>query len=287
MKHLLAFGCGYSARAIGRQLGASGWAVTGTRRSREAAGRLSEDGINGIVFPDPAGADAIKEAMRTATHLLVSTPPDELGDPVLPTLRQAAGVPEQVRWIGYLSTIGVYGDRDGAWVDEATLPSPDTDRSRRRLAAEEAWGQFAREAGATLQIFRLAGIYGPGRSPLDRVLSRSAQRIVKPGQVFNRIHVDDIAGAVLAGIAHPEAAGVFNVTDDLPAPPQDVLTFAAELLGVQPPPEIAFEDAALSPMARSFYSECKRVRNGRLAADLGYTLRYPTYREGLQALAAG
>ncbi len=208
---------------------------------------------------------------------------------MLEAYAQAISAAPKLQWIGYLSTIAVYGDRQGDWVDESAPLAPESSRGLARIKAEEAWINLAREKGVPLDIFRLAGIYGPGRSPLDKIREGKAQRIVKPGQVFNRIHVHDIAQAVVAAIhqdRHQPETRIFNVTDDEPAPPQDVVLYASELIQAPPPPEIAFELAELSPMARSFYEDNKRVRNEKLKRELGVTLRYPTYREGLAALAA-
>jgi nucleoside-diphosphate-sugar epimerase len=188
-------------------------------------------------------------------------------------------------WIGYLSTVGVYGDRQGGWVDETSETQPISPRSRRRLAAEEAWCAFGAHTNRRVQIFRLAGIYGPGRSAIDRLQEGTARRIVKAGQVFNRIHVDDIAAVLRAAIAGNGTQQVYNVTDDEPAPPQDVIAFAADLMRLPPPPEIAFQEADLSPMAASFYADNKRVSNARLREDLGVQLKFPSYREGLRAIA--
>ena len=186
--------------------------------------------------------------------------------------------------MGYLSTTGVYGDHGGAWVDEATALTPNTERGQRRLAAEEQWLALHRDHGLPVHVFRLAGIYGPGRNTLDNLRDGTAKRVVKPGQVFSRIHVDDIAGVLLASMARPNPGRAYNVADDEPCPPQDVVTFAAELLGLAPPHEIPFEDARLSPMARSFFADSKRVSNARIKSELGYSLRFPTYREGLKSL---
>jgi hypothetical protein len=287
MKHLLVLGYGYSSQALSRLLLAESWRVSGTRRRQEDAARLAREGVEGLVYAGNGPSEEVRTALSSATHLLVSIPPGSEGDPVFRHFGQDIVATAQFEWIGYLSTTGVYGDHGGAWVNEATPPSPGSERSRRRLAAERDWQALSRRSGIPLQIFRLGGIYGPGRSPLDRIRSGEARRIVKPGQVFNRIHVADIAGAIRAGIAHPRSTGVFNVTDDLPAPPQDVITCAARLLGIAPPPEVPFEMADLSPMARSFYSENKRVRNDRLKSELSYKLLFPTYREGLIALLAG
>ena len=287
MNQLLIFGLGYSASAVGLLLREKGWQVRGTVRTPAKLETAKAQGFAPLLFSDAAG---IGEALRRATHCLVSVPPRETGDPVLaaydPALR---GAPE-LRWLGYLSTIGVYGDLGGGWADEETPAQPDTPRGQARLEAEAAWAAFARERSLPLDIFRLAGIYGPGRSPIDRIQAGDAKRIVKPGQVFNRIHLDDIAQTVAAAISqHRAGAGtrLFNVTDDEPAPPQDVILHAAGLLGLPPPPETPFEAADLSPMARSFYTGNKRMRNDKIKRELGVVLKYPTYREGLRALARG
>ena len=284
---LFCFGAGYSARVLAAGLIADGWRVIGTSRSADGMARLAADGIVPVRFDGEARSQAVVDALGEASHVLVSVSPDSEDaagpDPVLrhhaPDLLAAP-----VRWVGYLSTTGVYGDCDGAWVDETMEPTPLSRRSRQRVAAERAWRALAARASWRLQIFRLAGIYGPGRSPLDRVRTGAQQRVIKSGQVFNRIHVDDIARAVRAGMDGAGTFDVYNVSDDEPAPPQDVVTEAARLLGIAPPPEVAYADADLGPMARSFYDENKRVRNDRLKRDLGVELAYPTYREGLKSL---
>lgn len=214
--------------------------------------------------------------------MLVSVPPGDAGDPVLRHHRNDLAALKP-RSLVYLSTVGVYGDHGGAWVDETSECRPVSKRSRQRLAAEAGWRLFSKETGIPVAIVRLAGIYGPGRGPFEKIRDGTARRIVKPGQVFNRIHVDDIAATVDAALSQA-AAGLYNSADDEPAPPQDVLAFAAGLAGVPPPPEVAFEDAELTPMARSFYGESKRVRNDKLKRALGVRLAYPTYREGLRAV---
>ncbi len=285
MSHLLCLGLGYSARAVALCLARDGWAVSGTGRDAAGLARIAEAGWWAIQFDGTAASSGLTEVLGTATHVLVSIPPDASGDPALRALSDAFHRATALRWIGYLSTVGVYGDHAGRWVDESTPPQPVSQRSRWRLAAEKEWLDLGAARGLSVQVFRLAGIYGPGRSAIDTVRAGTARRIVKPGQVFNRIHVDDIAATVIAGMAHSDATGLFNVTDDEPSPPQDVVAFAAALLGVAPPPEIPFESAELSPMARSFYGETKRVANARIKRELGVTLRYPSYREGLTAIA--
>jgi nucleoside-diphosphate-sugar epimerase len=274
MPHLFCFGLGFSAQALIRKLAPLDWTISGTNREGSRV-----EGCQAVWHFN--GSRAIPEAaLNGVTHLLLSVPPGPAGDPVLMFHRDMlAG--RRFQWVGYLSTTGVYGDRAGDWVDENSPLTPNTDRGRRRLAAEEDWAALAHA-----HLFRLAGIYGPGRNQLVSLRDGSAKRIVKPGQVFSRIHVDDIAGVLAASIAHPNPGRAYNVCDDEPAPPQDVVTYAAELLGMPPPPAIAFANADLSPMARSFYAESKRVANERIKAELGYRLLYPTYREGLMALLA-
>ncbi|MES1990320.1 MAG: SDR family oxidoreductase [Pseudomonadota bacterium] len=256
-----------------------GFTIAGTCRTEAKQQALRAQGIDAHLFsPD----HQLDPAMLTGTtHLLASAPPDEEGDPVIAAsgylLRKLP-----LKWAGYLSTTGVYGTRDGDWVDETSPLTPTTTRGSRRLAAEDQW----RALGLPLHIFRLAGIYGPGRNQLETVRAGTARRIIKQGQIFSRIHVDDVAQVLAASLAHPDPGAAYNVCDNDPAPPQEVVAYAAGLLGLEPPPEIAFEDADLSPMARSFYAESKRVSNKRIREELGVTLLYPTYREGLKALLA-
>lgn len=293
MKHLVCFGFGYSAGALAPRLKSKGWQVTGTSQSAETAGRITAGGIEAAVFDGAAPSYGVNKALETATHLVVSIPPGDTGDVTLAHHGSAISAAPKLEWIAYLSTVGVYGDHGGAWVDETTPPAPASLRSKRRLDAERAWldlaggsqGKEGRQPRPKVQVFRLAGIYGPGRSAIDQILAGRARRIIKPGQVFNRIHVEDIAGVLEAAIEHGGSHSVYNVADDAPAPPQDVIAYAAELLGRPAPPEIAFEDADLSPMGRSFYSEAKRVRNERIKTDLKFALRFPTYKEGLAAIA--
>jgi nucleoside-diphosphate-sugar epimerase len=281
---LLCVGLGYTAAALAARLGPKGYAVAGTSRSAAGAGRIRALGYEGIVFDGEARSASLAAAIDAATHLLVSTPPGADGDPLLRWHAEDIARAERLAWIGYLSTIGVYGDRAGAWVDETTAPAPASDRSRRRLAAEEAWLALGRAHRRRAEVFRLPGIYGPGRSAIDTLRAGTARRIVKPGQVFNRMHVDDIAAALDAAQARPHEHALYNLTDDEPAAPDEVIAFAAGLIGVPPPPVEAFETARLSPMAASFYAETKRVSNARMKTALGVELAYPTYREGLHAI---
>lgn len=280
-KVLLAMGLGYSAAALSRRLLAQGWRVIGSTRSPEKAARLQAQGIEPLIWP----GTPLDGALAEATHILLSIAPDAAGDPVIvaeaDALRRAR--PE---WVGYLSTTGVYGDHDGGWVDETTPLTPGTARGRQRVLAEAQWRALAADQGWPLHIFRLAGIYGPGRGPFRKVKDGTAQRIVKPGQFFSRIHVEDIGQVLDASIHRPDPGAVYNVCDDDPSPPQDVLAHAAELLGLPIPPEVDIDKADMTPMARSFYAESKRVRNDRMKRDLGIRLLYPTYRDGLAALLA-
>ncbi len=237
-------------------------------------------GVTPLVVPD----DDIAPALAAASHLLVSAAPDAQGDPMLAGFTDALDAARGLSWIGYLSTTGVYGDHGGDWVDETTPLTPATKRGQMRVEAETAWQSYAAARDIPLAIFRLAGIYGPGRGPFAKVRAGTARRIIKKGQVFSRTHVEDIAQVVEAAMNRPQSSGIFNVCDDDPAPPQDVIAYAAELLGRPVPPAIDFETADLTPMARSFYAESKKVRNTRIKEDLGVTLLYSDYRGGLRAL---
>ncbi|GGE44350.1 NAD(P)-dependent oxidoreductase [Primorskyibacter flagellatus] len=276
---LLSLGHGYSARALARLLIPQGWSIHGTTRSADKAAELEAEGTVPHLFPGDLSAP-----LEHATHLLISAGPDEDGDPMLRHLRdRITAIAPRLRWAGYLSTTGVYGDHGGAWVDEETPLTPSTRRGKWRVAAEAEWQAIP---GLPLHIFRLAGIYGPGRGPFAKVRAGTARRIVKPGQVFSRIHVDDIAQTLAASIARPDPGAVYNLCDDDPAPPEEVIAHAAHLLNRPLPPEEPFETAEMTPMARSFYAESKRVRNDRIKRDLDVRLIYPTYREGLAALLA-
>ena len=276
-KTLLSIGHGYSAKALARRLLPHGWRIIGTTRNEEKAVGLRETGIEAVVWPGTA------LPFGEVTHVLTSVSPGEDGDPVLATHRSAISSTRHLEWLGYLSTTGVYGDHQGGWVDEDTPLAPATERGLARKKAEAEWA----ELDLPLHIFRLAGIYGPGRGPFTKVRSGNARRIIKDGQVFSRTHVDDIAQVLEASIRHPNPGRAYNVCDDGPAPPQDVIAYAAELLGLPVPEAISFKDAELSPMALSFYAESKRVRNDRIKDELGVTLIYPDYRAGLRALLAG
>ncbi len=284
------FGAGYSGRALAGALQRKTDRIWGTTRSTDNMLRLDELGITPLLFdgePVKPGRDkGLNTALRQTTHLVVSIAPDGSGDPVLRALSggRLKDYMPALRWVGYLSTVGVYGNHDGAWVDETTPCRPSSERSMHRLDAEQKWDAAASKDGVPLSVIRLSGIYGPGRNALKTALDGKARRLVKPDQVFNRIHVDDIGGAV-ALLAHIRKHGIVNVTDDEPAPPQDVVEYACNLTGVIPPVEIPFEWADLTPMARSFYGENKRVANARLRS-LGYNLLYPNYRTALDAMWA-
>ncbi|MGL4440450.1 MAG: SDR family oxidoreductase [Bosea sp. (in: a-proteobacteria)] len=283
--NLFCFGLGYSAETLFRLHGDRFTSMSGTVRTLDKARRLVAAGVNAIVYAGGEPGATLLAALASADRLLVSAAPDERGDPMLRQLLPVLERAERLCTVIYLSTVGVYGDHGGGWVDETTPVNPGSERAKRRVEAEHAWTAFGQAQGVSVQIHRLAGIYGPGRSAIDDLREGTARRIIKEGQVFNRIHVEDIAGAVMAGFAHPEVSGVFNICDDEPAPPQDVVAFAAGAIGLPTPPETPFAKARLSEMGRSFYAESKRCRNGRLKTVLGYRLRYPTYREGLRALA--
>ncbi|MGA1614468.1 MAG: SDR family oxidoreductase [Lutimaribacter sp.] len=280
-KTLISFGHGYVAQALGQALLADGWQVFGTTRDASRADALANTGVTPLLWSDEG---AIRTAMGQASHLLASAAPGPQGDPVLAAFGPAiAAAAPRLRWAGYLSTTGVYGDHQGAWVDEDTPLTPSTARGQARVLAEAEWQALT---ALPLHIFRLAGIYGPGRGPFAKLRAGTAQRIVKPGQVFSRIHRDDIVRVLRASMAHPNPGRMYNLCDDDPAPPQDVIGHAAQLLGLPMPPEIAFDQADLGPMARSFYAESKRVSNARIKQELGVSLAYPTYRQGLASLLA-
>jgi nucleoside-diphosphate-sugar epimerase len=278
MHTLLSLGHGYSAQALARRLIPQGWQVIGTTRSPGKATQIRATGAGALLWP---GTD-LGPVMGGVTHVLTSIAPTDAGDPVLLNAAEILAKAPDLHWVGYLSTTGVYGDQGGGWVDETTPPAPGTARGKARLDAEKAW----ENTGLPVQVFRLAGIYGPGRGPFEKVLNGTARRIIKPGQVFSRIHVDDIAQVLEASVNRPDPGRVYNLCDDDPAPPQDVLAHAAALLGMPPPPEVAFDDADLSRMARSFYAESKRVRNDRIKQELGVELIHPDYRSGLAAILA-
>lgn len=278
MKTLLSLGHGYSARALARHLIAEGWRVIGTTRNPAKAEAFRAEGVEPLMWPGDLGP-----ALRDATHILCSAAPDAQGDPFLRAVPEIAR--SKPEWVGYLSTTGVYGDHDGGWVDETTPLTPQSDRGRQRVLAEGQW----LATGLPVHIFRLAGIYGPGRGPFEKVRDGTARRIIKPRQVFSRIHVDDIAQVLEASIRQPNPGAAYNVCDDNPCPPEEVIGHAARLLGLPEPPAVPFGDVAptMTPMALGFYNESKKVRNDRIKAELGVKLLYPDYPQGLAALLAG
>lgn len=286
MSRLFAFGLGYSAQVLARRLAAKGCQIAGTARDEANIARLSTQGYQVARFAGEPGNRDVATLLLGTTHLVHSIPPGPDGDAVLAHYRNEIAGLSSLEWVGYLSTVGVYGDQKGLWVDERTNPKPNSERTEARVEAERAWLRFGEETGVPVHVFRLAGIYGPGRSVFDKLSAGTARRIKKGGQVFSRIHVEDIANVLEASIAHPNGGAIYNVADDQPAAPDEVVFYAAKLIGVQPPPEIAFEDADLSPMARSFYEGSRRISNARIKSELGVKLRYPTYREGLASLLA-
>jgi nucleoside-diphosphate-sugar epimerase len=284
--HLLGLGLGYTAAALARRLAPTGARISGTARTPEGVEQIRARGWEGFAFAGAEIEPGLAEAIGTTTHVLLSAAPDAAGDPVLRHLGGALAGAPRLRWIGYLSTVSVYGDYGGAWIDEATPPRDPGPAGEMRLAAETAWQAFGARHGVRVDVFRLPGIYGPGRGAVRQLRTGTARRVAKPGHVFNRIHVDDIAAALEAAMAVPSAGTVYNLTDDEPAPADEVVAYAARALGLEPPPLVAFDAAPFSPMARSFYDQCKRVSNRRMKENLGVKLAYPTYREGMAALAA-
>ena len=275
---LLCFGLGYSAEVLAGRLAARGWTIRGTRRDESSCSRLRSLGYEMHAYDGSAPVPA--PCLDGVTHVLTSVPPTAAGDPVLADHAESLSACESLAWVGVLGSTAVYGDAGGAWVDESSPTQPTSVRGERRLAAERAW----LESGLPVHLFRLAGIYGPGRSALDRLRGGMTHRVVKEGHVFSRIHVADIANVVEASIKRPRPGGIYNVADDEPAAFDVVLVHAAELLGVPAPPALPYEEADLSEMARSFYRDHKRVANVRIREELGVELAYPTYREGLLAL---
>jgi dTDP-4-dehydrorhamnose reductase len=284
VSRLFCFGLGYSAEALAARLSRKGWRIAGTARDAANIERLTAQGYAVTRFAGEPDNPEIPRLLAGTTHLLLSIPPGSDGDPVLGHDRAQIAALPALEWIGYLSTVGVYGDHAGALVDESTPPKPNSARTKSRVVAESDWLALGEEIECPVQIFRLAGIYGPGRSALDKLMAGTARRVVKPGQVFNRIHVEDIATVIEASMAQPRAGGIYNVADDEPAPPDEVIAYGAKLLGLEPPPAVPFEQAKLSPMARSFYGDSRRVSNARIKSELGVRLAYPSYRKGLKAL---
>lgn len=294
MSRLFAFGFGYSAQELAPRLAARGWTVAGTARDDRKREALRAKGFDAAPFSGDSRDPDVDRLLDGTTHLLHSIPPDRHdsscqddghhGDHVLTHYGDTLAKLGSLQWVGYLSTVGVYGDQQGNWVSEETLPKPNSARTEARVLAEQAWLDFGEKTGVPVHIFRLAGIYGPGRSVFDKLAAGTARRINKQGQVFSRIHVDDIASVLEASIASPRAGAIYNVADDEPAAPGDVVAHAARMIGIEPPPEIDFEDANLPPMVRSFYEGSRKIGNERIKSELGVKLRYPTFREGLVSL---
>jgi len=285
--HLFIFGLGYSARFLARKVLSEGWQVTGTCQSQEKAADLALDGITPIIFDRDHPIAGLAEAFNGVTHILNSVPPDKIGDPVADLIAAHPDAFSKVKWIGYLSTTGVYGDTGGALVNETAPRRPTSDRSRRRVEAEDAWLDLHSHAKMPVHLFRLPGLYGPGYSVLDRIRAGEAKNIVKPGHAFCRIHVDDLAQTLCASMDRPNPGAIYNVCDDEPAPPSELTLFGCQLLGVEPPASQNWDDIlpTLSPMALSFWQDNRRVDNSRIKEDLDIELLYPSYREGLTEIA--
>jgi len=285
-RRLFCFGLGYTACRLAERLIGEGWRVAGTTRDREKVSALQSLGIDVHVVGEGGQEPSLTEALHGTSQVLVSVPPDDQGDPVVRYHGADIAKLENLHWLGYLSSTAVYGDHGGAWVDETTPPSPSGETGRRRLGAETSWLDLRRTSRVPVHIFRLAGIYGPGRSALDRVRAGTARRIVKPGHVLSRIHVDDIVGVLMASMARPRAGAIYNLCDDRPASGAEVTTLAAELLDAAPPPEISYDAAEISPEARRFFADHRRVRNELIKSEFGVSLRYPDYEVGLRAITA-
>lgn len=278
---LFCFGLGFTGIALARALRAEGWSVGGTVRSQEKCEAVRREGIDAHVFDGGKATGELLTSLAMTSAIVVSVPPGDEGDPVFNAFSDTIKSMEGLKWLGYLSTTGVYGNRDGGWVDETSPREPTGQRGRRRVEAEDVWLGLHSEHGVPVHLFRLAGIYGPGRNAVETVRQGRGQRIDKPGQVFSRIHRDDIVNVLKASMAAPNPGAAYNVCDDDPAPPGDVIAHAYELLGMEPPPPIPFDEAELSPMARSFYQDNKRVSNDRIKKELGIELAYPGYRDAL------
>lgn len=282
-KRLFCFGYGYSCEFLGRALKARGWRVAGTTRDPDKLRRMKAEGIEGYLFDEDVPLGDPVGILRGTTHLLFSIPPENAGDPVFFTHGDDIVGMQGIEWAGYLSTTGVYGNRDGGWVSEESELRPETRRGSRRVRAEEQWLSLFRERGFPVHLFRLAGIYGPGRSALDSVRAGNARRIDKPGHAFSRIHVEDIVRVLLASMEKPHPGRVYNVADDRAAPSHEVIAYACELLGLTPLPLLPYVEADLAPITLSFYSDNKRIRNDRIKTELGVTLEYPDFIKGLDA----
>ncbi|MHA1569945.1 MAG: SDR family oxidoreductase [Alphaproteobacteria bacterium] len=286
-KKLLCVGLGYPARVLAAELAAEGWRIAGTCRDEGARAALAAQGFEVHLLDRDRPLPDAAAILAGSTHLLSSVPPDPAGDPVLALHGADIAAVGGLEWAGYLSTTGVYGDRGGGWVDADAPLRPTGPRGRRRVAAEAGWLDLWWDHGLPVHLFRLAGIYGPGRNALATARAGDARIIDKPGQVFSRIHVADIVQVLRASMARPRPGAVYNVCDDDPAPPGAVIAHACALLGVAPPDPVPFAEADLSPLARGFYADNKRVRNARIKNELGVALRFPDYHAGLAALCQG
>ncbi len=287
-RRLFCFGLSFSAQALIRHLRIADWHSGGTARNPQKVATLSAEGIDAVVWDGGALSDAVQSRLQAATHILISTPPGEAGDPAFAAAHQLIAEKSDIQWLGYLSTTGVYGDTGGAHVDETAQLNPSSPRSQRRVDAEAQWMSLFHDHGMPVHVFRLAGIYGPGRSPFDQIRARQAKRVNKPGHAFSRIHVDDIARVLTKSISNPKPGAVYNVCDDEPAPPAEVTAYACGLLGVEPPPLEEFEivKERMSPMALSFWNDNRRVDSRKIREELGVKLAYPDYRSGLNAVLA-
>ena len=286
-KHLFCFGLGFTGSALVSEVQTKGWEVSGTYRERAHKDVWFGKGIQSYYFDGNEVSEEIKAALRKASHVLVTIPPQkDAGDVVFGHFKEILAGSSQLQWLGYLSTTGVYGNRDGGWVDETSELKPGFDHQRRRVEAENQWRGLYQKYQAPVHVFRLAGIYGPGRNLLQRVRNGSARRIDQPELVFNRIHVEDLVQVLCASIDHPHPGAIYNVSDDLPSSPAEAVAFACDLLSVGVPPLVSLEDAELSKMGRGFYQTNKKVRNRKIKEELGVQLRYPDYKAGLRALLA-
>ncbi|MDD9899730.1 MAG: SDR family oxidoreductase [Alphaproteobacteria bacterium] len=282
-KTLFCFGYGYSALHVSERLRQFGWTVRGTTTDPEKQRIMSQGGVDAEMFDIDHPLLDPHASLSDVTHLLLSIPPGGGGDPAFILHAGDIAAMPKLEWVGYLSTTGVYGNQDGRWVTEATRPRPTSRRGDLRLKAEQQWQSLHLHEGLPLHTFRLSGIYGPGRSAIDAVRAGTARRIEKPGHVFNRVHVDDIVQALVASVNTPNPGAIYNVADDVPSSSSEVITFACDLLGISPPPQVAFDQVEMAPIVRSFYADNKRVKNDRIKDELGVTLMYPDYRAGLTA----
>jgi len=285
-KQMFCFGYGYSCDWLGHELQAKGWAMAGTTRDNDKRREMKKHGVRAFLFDYDQPLEDPLLFLRGTTHLLISTPPDDEGDPTFRMHAEDILRLETLEWVGYLSSTAVYGDRDGGWVDETSERRPNSKRGSRRMKAEEQWLSLQRDYDLPVHVFRLAGIYGPGRSALDSVRAGVARRINKPGHAFSRIHVEDIVQTIMASMEKPNPGQAYNLADDRAAPSHEVIEYACEILGLTAPPLIPYDEADLAPITRSFYSDNKRLKNDKIKNDLGVALKYPTFKEGLDGCLA-